>query len=382
MLIKGPKAPKLIWMNTVELKEVTWLWYPYIPAGSATMIFGPGGHGKSHIAVDIAARVTTGRPFPGEKDSLPAQNVLMMSAEDELDRVLGPRLVKAGADLSKVIAPNKQFTLDKEGLRFVEEYIDAASVGIVFVDPVVAYIGGKVDINKANETREFTGGLHQLAMRSGVPIVMVHHSRKGNEGADWERAMGSVDFNNAVRSVMFVTTSPDGNPIMKHVKANYSPTGPTQGFDFDDGHFRWTGIYTEDGTQSRKPGPKAAKIDGVKAWLAKKLADGPVKAVQIEQAYKDMGYSRRTVLRAKEGLAQSELVSENGKLVWYWKLAGDIDDPTDVPVMDSKWADKGQSGIEREIAAREGERASDPHAPVVKRGPLSDIELTKWLLEN
>lgn len=366
MLIKGPKAPKLIRMSDVEMKEMSWLWHPYIPAASASMLFGPGGMGKSHIAVDIAARVTTGRPFPGDTKGLVPQNVLMMSAEDELDRVLGPRLVKAGADLSKILAPAKTFTLDRQGLEFVDDYISAASVGIVFIDPVVAYIGGKVDINRANETRMFTGGLHLLAMNSGVPIVIVHHSRKGTEGADWERAMGSVDFNNAVRSVMYTTLAPNGDHIMKHAKANYSALGPTLGYEFGDNGFQWTGEYEEDGT---KPTTKAGKKKDIAEELRAKLKNGPLPAVQIEAWATAKGYNHRTLVRAKTGVAESYLISKDGKMSWFWRL---IDEQADVPVMGSQWGDT-KSRVEREIVARTEERTRRIDVEVDETGSIDDL---------
>lgn len=37
---KMPKELKIIRMSDVELKEVKWLWYPYIPAGKITVLYG------------------------------------------------------------------------------------------------------------------------------------------------------------------------------------------------------------------------------------------------------------------------------------------------------------------------------------------------------
>jgi hypothetical protein len=376
MLYKGMKYPNPIMASDVVPKEVTWLWYPYFPTGSASMIFGPGGSGKSHIAVDIAARITTGRAFPGQKTPLPAQPVLMLGAEDEADRVLVPRLIKAGADLSKVAILSEPLTIDKNGIEVIEKYIENFSAGIVFVDPLVAYIGGKVDLNRANETRVFTGGLHQLAIKTGTPIIVVHHARKGNEGAEFERMMGSADFSNAVRSVLFTTQAPNGDRIMKHVKANYAPLGPTLGYQFGDTGFEWTGAYEDTGV---KGGHAAPKVNEVHDWLRKMLADGPKRAVDMEQSASKLGFSHRAVVRGKVGVAESYLISVNGKMSWYWKLLEKTNE-TEVPIMGAQWKPEN-TAQDREIIARTEERARRVSGKVGASGP-SDDDLSKWMKEN
>lgn len=39
---------RLIHMEEVVSKEVSWLWYPYIPYGKITVIEGDPGEGKQH----------------------------------------------------------------------------------------------------------------------------------------------------------------------------------------------------------------------------------------------------------------------------------------------------------------------------------------------
>src|SRR6185369_1901078 len=168
-----------------------WLWYPYIPYGAASMLFGPGGLGKSHIACDIAARVSRGDQFPHSKVNMAPGRVLMMSAEDDMSVVLVPRLKEAGANLSNIFIPDQTFVLDKIGLHDMYQYMELSAATVVFIDPIVAYMGGKIDMNKMNEVRELTGALHEAAQKSGSAVIIVHHSRKGKEGEDYEKAAGS-----------------------------------------------------------------------------------------------------------------------------------------------------------------------------------------------
>src|SRR5688572_29455930 len=206
--IQLPQKPPLLIASDIIPREMSWLWYPYVPSGAASLLFGPGGGGKSHITVDIAAALTTGRPLPGQKEGGRPQKVLMLSAEDDFDVVLVPRLMKAGARLDYIGLPASPFTLDKRGLEMVEEYMHEFGATIVFIDPIVHYMGGKVDMFRANEVRAFMGELHQMAMKKQTAVIVVGHSRKPraeSPGEDWEQIMGSADFSNAVRSVLFVT---------------------------------------------------------------------------------------------------------------------------------------------------------------------------------
>jgi hypothetical protein len=95
-----------ILLSTVQPQRVEWLWAGRIPRGKLTIIDGDPGLGKSVLTVDLAARVSRGYPMPdGEpgEDREPA-GVLILSAEDGLEDTIVPRLVAAGADLSRILA--------------------------------------------------------------------------------------------------------------------------------------------------------------------------------------------------------------------------------------------------------------------------------------
>jgi hypothetical protein len=371
------KKPKpLIPMTDIEEKEMTWLWYPYIPGPAATMVFGPGGAGKSHIVVDIASRVSTGEPFPGTDRRRPPEKVLMLSAEDDPRYVLKPRLRKAGANMDNVFIPPSFFTVDTAGLALIDYYIRDMTLGVVFIDPVVSYIGSDVDINKANEVRGFSGGLEKIAELYQIPIIYVHHARKSGEGRDSDKAMGSADFVNGSRSALFVTQAPNGDRIMKHSKTNYAAHGRTMGFEFTDEVFSWTGEYQEDGV--KVPGRTGGQKDAVEAWLIEALANGPVAATQMEQTMKAKGFSLSTVNRAKKGLVKSKLVSENSVLKWYWQLAGDSNERTELataenqenetPVMGARWDVGRPMGPIQRTDRGPGDYSTKPNGLLGRRG--------------
>ena len=67
--------PEILRMSEVQLREVDWLWYPYIPFGKLTILQGDPGEGKTTLALRLAAACSAGRPMPGMKP-LPPFNVI------------------------------------------------------------------------------------------------------------------------------------------------------------------------------------------------------------------------------------------------------------------------------------------------------------------
>ena len=49
------KQMKLVSISEIELQEVEWLWYPYIPFGKITIIQGDPGEGKTTLGLRLAA---------------------------------------------------------------------------------------------------------------------------------------------------------------------------------------------------------------------------------------------------------------------------------------------------------------------------------------
>src|SRR5262249_2987163 len=101
-----PEAPTEelgILLSTVQPERVEWLWRDRIPLGKLTIIDGDPGLGKSVLTLDLAARVSVGKPMP---DNTPGRHggVVLLSAEDGLQDTIRPRLDAAGADCSRVLA--------------------------------------------------------------------------------------------------------------------------------------------------------------------------------------------------------------------------------------------------------------------------------------
>src|SRR5689334_2052421 len=81
------------------------LWGGRLVRGCLTIIDGEPGIGKSMIAVDLAARINSGRAMPDSEPGLPdGGGVVFYSPLDESRDALLSRLAAAGADLQRIVA--------------------------------------------------------------------------------------------------------------------------------------------------------------------------------------------------------------------------------------------------------------------------------------
>lgn len=306
--------PTLITLNTIVPQEIKWLWHPYIPLGTVTAVFGQGGQGKTFLTCDIAARISRGAGLPDQAGAALPQKVLMLSAEDDYPTVLVPRLIKQGANLNNIAVPSFQFTLDTWGAKQVTELMREFAATIVFIDPIVYYAGGKMDMNKSNEVRAMMETLKSAADQSQSAVVIVGHVRKSEEGNDADRMMGSADWVNAARSGILVTKANDGTKIMKHVKTNYGERGVSRGFDIDDRGFIWGETYDDDALPSKS---SSGRKEQAVSFLISLLKDGPVPASEVQIRANDENISMVTLNRAKVGVAVSVFSKTSG---WVWQL--------------------------------------------------------------
>ena len=63
---KAEPCLKLIHMDQVEVEEIEWLFYPFIPYGKVTIIQGDPGEGKTTVVLQIIAKLTKGEAILSE----------------------------------------------------------------------------------------------------------------------------------------------------------------------------------------------------------------------------------------------------------------------------------------------------------------------------
>ncbi len=66
------------------------------------MLDGDPGTGKSFVTIDLACRLSRGRPMPEGTGTAPPATVLLMNAEDDARDTIRPRVLAADGDPDRV----------------------------------------------------------------------------------------------------------------------------------------------------------------------------------------------------------------------------------------------------------------------------------------
>ena len=327
IVLKEPPKPetvKIIRMSDVELTPVEWLWKPYLPFGKLSVLQGNPGEGKTYFAMHLAAACTNGKLLPN-MERLEPFNVIYQTAEDGLGDTVKPRLIEAGADLDRVLVIDDsevQLTLSDER---IEKAIIENNARLVIIDPIQAYLGANVDMNRANEVRPIFMRLGQVAQRTGCAILLIGHLNKAAGMQSLQRGLGSIDIAAAVRSVMFIGKLKH-DPTMRiltHEKSSLAPPGASLAFSLgDEGGFRWVGEYdiTADEMLSGIEPQRETKTQQAKDLICTLLAGGKqVLSEDIDKVALERGIPGRTVRDAKRELGdalKSKIVEGRKKVFW------------------------------------------------------------------
>ena len=319
-----PETVKIIRMSDVELTPVEWLWKPYLPFGKLSVLQGNPGEGKTYFAMHLAAACTNGKLLPNMERMEPF-NVIYQTAEDGLGDTVKPRLIEAGADLDRVLViddSDVQLTLSDER---IEKAIVENNARLVIIDPIQAYLGADVDMNRANEVRPIFMRLGQVAQRTGCAILLIGHLNKAAGMQSLQRGLGSIDIAAAVRSVMFIGKLKH-DPTMRiltHEKSSLAPPGVSLAFSLgDESGFRWVGEYdiTADEMLSGIEPQRETKTQQAKDLICTLLAGGKqVLSEDIDKAALERGIPGRTVRDAKRELGdalKSKIVEGRKKVFW------------------------------------------------------------------
>ena len=311
---------KLISMDTIPIEKVKWLLYPFIPLGKITILQGDPGEGKTTLALQIIAALTTGKPV--WEGTLPMEpvNVIYQTAEDGLSDTIKPRLVAAGADCSRVMViddSDRVLTLDDDRL---EQAIEQTGARLVVLDPIQGYIGASVDMHRANEIRPLMYRIAKLAEKYGCAILLIGHMNKNSGEKSSYRGLGSIDFQAAARSVLVVGRIKD-DPTLRIVcpaKSSLAPEGGAVAFRLDpEQGFQWAGPYDISVDELLSGNNRGHKLREAQSFLKEVLADGPLPQTEIEAAAQQAGIRPKTLRNARYELG---VTSTKVSKQWVWAL--------------------------------------------------------------
>lgn len=317
-------VPMIRMVDVIQTK-IEWLWQPYIPFGKLTIVQGNPGDGKTYLAMQLAAACTNRVELPNRKISEPF-NVIYQTAEDGLGDTVKPRLIEAGADLDRVLviddSKDEQLTLSDSR---IERAIRQNKAKLLIIDPIQAFLGSNVDMNRANEVRPIFRELGDIAQRTGCAIVLIGHLNKASGMQSTYRGLGSIDFTAAVRSLLFIGKVKDDPNlrVLTHEKSSLAPPGASLAFILgDEDGFRWVGEYdiTADEMLTGSDRRKDTKIHEAKELICGMLAGGKkVLCADIDAAALKKEISPRTVRDAKKELGtalKSKIIEGKKKILW------------------------------------------------------------------
>ncbi len=375
----GPAEPgqigvRLTDCDSLRMRPTRFVVPDFIPRGGLTIIAGDGGDGKSAITLHLTAKVSRGQccfgiPYP---DPVRGQ-VILIGCEDAADTTVLPRLAAAGADLSQVKLLDA--TINDKGAEVPFTLADVGAldatlermpdVALIVIDPVSAFIPGRVDDHKDSEVRGLLRPLADLAARRDIAVVLVKHLNKSDSGNSGNLVAGSRAYVNAARAAFIVGRDPtddtdSGRCVMVFSKRNLTPRDKGLAYSkkqltADEQNkvlalqqaqhltseekealrgqlFRveWIGETNvtdrdlakarrgtaEPGSQSTK---KEARIGEAADWLRGYLGSERKLSETVLDAGKQAGFSRNILFEAKKeaGIQASNAGRARGQWVWF-----------------------------------------------------------------
>ena len=319
--------------RSITPKRLTPIWPGVLFKGKVTIIAGLPGDGKSASVGDIIARITRGRPFPCTTVCVPPGYAILITAEDDPEDTLRPRLDVAEADPDRFeIITGVKRTNEKTGeleldtvsliadLPKIEAAVEETKATILVIDPLTSFAAS--DTNKTGDMRRLLDALAQMAARTGVCIVIVTHL---NKRADARRAMhmiaGSHVIIAAVRAAFCTARDPNNKSrrLMLPLKVNLAKEEGGFAFCIEEvdhpvcggmPRVRWeadrvTDLDADDALIDQTPRAQAAveKSAVVQNWLRGVLQYGAIPAGEMWRKAKEKGYSERRVRSAMKALS-------------------------------------------------------------------------------
>ena len=317
---RRPRQSRIQWASEITPERQIWLWDGRIPSGTVSMVSGRGSTGKTTYVLHLAAQLSRGR-LPGEHFGIP-RATLIWSGEDAWDTVLVPRLMAAGADLTKIgrlaidsverdgeVTP--RFPLDAEELQ---RAIVETGAAFVIIDPIASAMDG--NLHSEGDVRNALDELAKVCQLTRAVVAYVRHFNKGS-GIASDKASGSHAFRDAARSVfLFACDEENECVVVTQDKGNYSEAGgdsfkfklentvvATASGEVGMGRVVDLGLSAEsvEDIINRVPGGEDSELEGAGDWLEDYLDDqGPwVPSQDVKKAGGKAGFSESTLKRAK-----------------------------------------------------------------------------------
>lgn len=339
-----------LWITASDVVETT----PRVTFGSRfvlgaiNLFVGPSSSAKSFVFSELAARFTTGAPWPDGSGNAPLGDVLWIGAEEDLSSIVRPRLRRHHADLNRVrlLKTGRRVTFGGDLSWLTRALDDHPKTVAIYIDPFLSYVPDNWDMNVSTNVRTTLSKLQDVVSTRGIVAVPVIHLNKNREGTTLERILGSGAFREVPRSILACTrnfSEPGLVFYLGQLKAQGGMEAPTLRFRAEgpslQGWIEWDGpsdmsVDEIIGEQSLTPSlrrvsgkssSQPSKLEDAKDLLRAELAEGPRMQSELNDlaAAHSPPISSSTLYKASEALGvkryQGE-VAEAGKRKWWWAL--------------------------------------------------------------
>ena len=342
-----------VWGHEVSEEAVIYAWKPYLPAGKLVHFAGNSSQAKSPVTIDIAARFSTGAPWPdGSPNRLGPKSVIVLNVEDDLADTILPRFRVAGGEKTKLCFVKgtkvtcsedgshveRGLALDRDFSLLAEKARSISDLGLIVIDPITNYLGG-AKMNAEEEVRAVLTPLANVAASLGVVIITVGHFNRREKGTDpLHRLMGAAAFSGVARAVYAFGPDPEDDSKFAHVMTTVRGTGG-EGMALryrtemitetcpdcpamDIIKVVWVGASNATAEDSVDPAPAREKSQETAAAevLKEFLRDGRKPARDCEEHLRSEGYDLQKLnphrIRKIAG-AQSKKFTGDGFYSWY-----------------------------------------------------------------
>lgn len=333
---------KTVPASHITPKPIHWAWPGWIALGKLTILAGAGGTGKTTLTLSLIATLTAGGRWPDGERCINKRSVLIWSSEDDPADTIVPRLIAAGADLSKVhilqarinnLGEMEPFDPASDAKLLRQKLEQLKDVGMIMLDPIVSAVSG--DMNRANDVRRALQGLVDLAEEFDCSVLGITHFSKGSAGSNpAERVLGSQAFGALARTVLVAAKEEDSElRVLARAKSNiaddsggctYSVVETTAGDNIKTTVVQWGD--TLEGTAreilaSVENFTDEANEDNPADCLRQILSTGPMPAKEVKKLMSDNGYSDKQTRTARQKLGVEIERKGSGKdHVSLWQL--------------------------------------------------------------
>jgi RecA-family ATPase len=202
-----------------------WRVADFVPEGHLTMLIGDGGTGKSILALYLALRICTGRPF----FEMETRKGRVLYVDHELDRDEQLRRVHRIARAMDIDASDSSLSDrfqywrpthplgSEEHQENLLEAVDVHEIDLVILDSLT--MGARGDVTDVADVVPIMQHLRQWPTTVAIDHVS-HSTAKGS--AAQARAFGSVFKRNAARSSLTLAQSETGGYALQQEKSNFS----------------------------------------------------------------------------------------------------------------------------------------------------------------